>query len=326
MSNLESRSHLPPTHPTTYTKSLRDEITPEPLYMSRRLFIAGLGALSATAFLSACTPFSASNMTSQDGDETIPGNSNNLTNDLTPYDDIANYNNFYEFTYGKEGIAELAENFQTSPWTVSVGGLVDNPGDYSIEDLIKKYPPEERIYRMRCVEAWSMVIPWTGFPLHKLLADVKPQPEARFVRFESFYDPAQMPGDKSLPFPYYEGLRLDEANHDLTILATGLYDKPLPRQDGAPIRLVVPWKYGFKSAKSIQRITLLSDMPSTFWADLSPNEYGFYANVNPNVDHPRWSQSTERRIGELKRRPTLMFNGYDEVASLYEGMDLRKFF
>ena len=326
MSNLESRSHLPPTHPTTYTKSLRDEITPEPLYMSRRLFIAGLGALSATAFLSACTPFSASNMTSQDRDETIPGNSNNLTNDLTPYDDIANYNNFYEFTYGKEGIAELAENFQTSPWTVSVGGLVDNPGDYSIEDLIKKYPPEERIYRMRCVEAWSMVIPWTGFPLHKLLADVKPQPEARFVRFESFYDPAQMPGDKSLPFPYYEGLRLDEANHDLTILATGLYDKPLPRQDGAPIRLVVPWKYGFKSAKSIQRITLLSDMPSTFWADLSPNEYGFYANVNPNVDHPRWSQSTERRIGELKRRPTLMFNGYDEVASLYEGMDLRKFF
>jgi sulfoxide reductase catalytic subunit YedY len=326
MSNLESRSHLPPTHPTTYTKSLRDEITPEPLYMSRRLFIAGLGALSATAFLSACTPFSASNMTSQDGDETIPGNSDNLTNDLTPYDDIANYNNFYEFSYGKEGIAELAENFQTSPWTVSVGGLVDNPGDYSIEDLIKKYPPEERIYRMRCVEAWSMVIPWTGFPLHKLLADVKPQPEARFVRFESFYDPAQMPGDKSLPFPYYEGLRLDEANHDLTILATGLYDKPLPRQDGAPIRLVVPWKYGFKSAKSIQRITLLPDMPSTFWADLSPNEYGFYANVNPNVDHPRWSQSTERRIGELKRRPTLMFNGYDEVASLYEGMDLRKFF
>ena len=329
MSTLESRSHLPPTHSIKSTESLKDEITPEPLYMSRRLFIAGLGVISATAFLSACTPFnrgSTSNTTSPDGDETIPGSSDDITNDLTSYDDIVNYNNFYEFTYSKEGIGKLAKNFQTSPWTVSVGGLVDNPGDYSVDELIEKYVPEERIYRMRCVEAWSMVIPWIGFPLHKLLADSKPRTEARFVKFESYYDPEQMPGDKSLPFPYYEGLRLDEANHDLTILATGLYDKPLPPQDGAPIRLIVPWKYGFKSAKSITRINLVTDMPSTFWSDLSSREYGFYANVNPNVDHPRWSQSTERRIGELKRRPTLMFNGYDEVAPLYEGMDLKKFF
>ncbi|UCD09508.1 MAG: protein-methionine-sulfoxide reductase catalytic subunit MsrP [Dehalococcoidales bacterium] len=329
MTQPEKRSHLPNAPGSDYyPESLRDEITPEYLFMSRRKFISGIGAVAATAFLAACTPLnqdtSSTNTTGNTSDtasETISASSDTLT----PFDDIINYNNFYEFTYEKELVAELARNFVTNPWSVNIGGLVDNPGSYSIEKLIELYTPEERIYRMRCVEGWSMVIPWIGFPLNKLLTDARPQPEAKFVRFESFYDPEQMPGDKSLPFPYYEGLRLDEANHDLTILATGLYDKLLPPQEGAPIRLVVPWKYGFKSAKSITRIDLVAEMPSTFWVDLSPFEYGFYANVNPEVHHPRWSQSTERRIGELKRRPTLLFNGYDEVASLYEGMDLRRF-
>ncbi len=334
MSRSESRSHLDPlSHPEKFSRSYPDTVTPEHIYFSRRKFIAGMGVIAATAFLAACNPqgikFSSEtlNNTGSNGTPvTPPDTATELDEEPTALNDIISYNNFYEFSYSKEGVAVIAKDFTTSPWTVTVGGLVENPGSFSVEELLSKYPPEERIYRMRCVEAWSMVIPWLGFPLNKLLADVKPTPEAKFVKFESYYDPDEMPGDSSLPFPYFEGLRLDEANHDLTILATGLYGKPLPPQDGAPIRLVVPWKYGFKSAKSITHIDLVAEMPSTFWSTLSPHEYGFYANVNPNVNHPRWSQSTERRIGQFQRIPTLMFNGYEEVSSLYEGMDLKKFF
>jgi len=330
MAHLERRSHLKRSS-TAYKldKLPEDKITPEHLYISRRKFIAGVGAVAATAFLAACTrqiPDTPTTTPAFCDNARAAGTNDELGDELTPCNDVTNYNNFYEFSYGKEDVASLSRNFKTSPWMVTVGGLVNKPGSFSIDELVEKYRPEERIYRMRCVEGWSMVIPWIGFPMGKLLQNVQPKPEAKFVRFESLYDPEQMPGDRSLPFPYFEGLRLDEAMHDLTILATGLYGKPLPPQDGAPIRLVVPWKYGFKSAKSILNIELTAEMPSTFWSTLTPSEYGFYANVNPNVDHPRWSQSSERRIGEIQRRPTLMFNGYDQVAPLYEGMDLAKFY
>lgn len=320
-----SSSELPPISGQTDGVP-GDRITPEPLYVSRRKFVAGMGIVAASSFLAACGRQVPGSSPSFCDGATATVTSDELGANLTSCSDITNYNNFYEFTYGKESVARLAQNFKTSPWTVSVGGLVDNPVSLSVQEIAQKYRPEERVYRMRCVEAWSMVIPWLGFSLSKLLDDVQPKPEAKFVRFTSFYDSTQMPGDQSLPFPYFEGLRLDEAMHDLTILATGIYGKPLPPQDGAPIRLVVPWKYGFKSAKSIVSIDLTSGMPPTFWSTLSPDEYGFYANVNPNVDHPRWSQFSERRIGEFRRRDTLMYNGYDQVSSLYEGMDLRKFF
>jgi sulfoxide reductase catalytic subunit YedY len=251
-----------------------------------------------------------------------------LGNELTPYSTITSYNNYYEFSMSKTAVADLAEDFKTSPWGVEVGGLVHEPRTFTMEDLLK-FEQEERIYRLRCVEAWSMVIPWNGFPLWKLLDLVEPTSEAKYVRFETLYDPNQMPGQKSgvLDWPYVEGLRLDEARHDLTILATGLYGKELTPRNGAPIRLVVPWKYGFKSIKSIVKIDLVAEMPISSWMAAAPNEYGFYANVNPNVPHPRWSQATERRIGEIGRRETLLFNGYgEEVAHLYAGMDLRKFF
>jgi sulfoxide reductase catalytic subunit YedY len=247
---------------------------------------------------------------------------------LTSDQAINNYNNFYEFTFSKEGVAQLAQGFETRPWSVEVGGLVTNPRTFDLADLLA-YPQEERIYRMRCVEGWSMVIPWIGFPLAKLLEEVGPTGEAQYVRFETLYDPEQMPNQRAgtFPWPYVEGLRLDEAMHDLTILAMGFYGKPLTPQTGAPIRLVVPWKYGFKSIKSIVKIDLVAEMPETTWVNLAPHEYGFYANVNPNVSHPRWSQATERRIGESGRRKTLIFNGYEEeVASLYEGMDLTVWF
>jgi sulfoxide reductase catalytic subunit YedY len=240
--------------------------------------------------------------------------------------DITHYNNFYEFSEDKQAVSVLAEKFTTHPWKVEVSGLVRHPQEFAIEDLIKKYPQEERIYRLRCVEAWSMVIPWNGFPLSKLLQEVQPTSDAKFVRFETVMRPEEMPGQKSgffYPWPYEEGLRLDEAMHDLTILATGIYGEDLPAADGAPIRLVVPWKYGFKSIKSIVKIELVAERPATFWNNLSGYEYGFYSNVNPKRPHPRWSQASERRIGEVSRRPTLMFNGYaDQVASLYDGMDL----
>ena len=293
------------------------EITPEHLYFSRRRFIAGAGALMASAlFLGACGV--------RDDFAGAPDD-----DDLTSYRDISNYNNYYEFTTSKEGVAGLARDFRMSPWTVAVGGLVNKPGTFDLVDMLQEFPQEERVYRLRCVEAWSMVVPWQGFSLAELLRAVEPMPEATYVRFETLYDPEQMPGQRSGPYewPYVEGLRLDEAMHDLTILATGIYDKPLLPQNGGPVRLVVPWKYGFKNIKSIVKIDLVEEMPTSLWMRSAPKEYGFYANVNPDVPHPRWAQSSERRIGEFRRRRTMPFNGYsEEVSHLYQGMDLRTFF
>jgi sulfoxide reductase catalytic subunit YedY len=304
------------------------EITPKHLYLSRRQFLKGatLGAatLAGSALLASCRPTPPSS----EG-ETPPGevgaSTDELGDSLTEYRYVVGYNNFYEFTTDKESVAPKAANFVTSPWQVTVGGLVNNPKTYDLDDL-GRFDQEERIYRLRCVEGWSMVIPWIGFPLSALLAEVEPKASAKYVRFETLYDPEQMPGQKSpwYTWPYVEGLRLDEAMHDLTILATGLYGEDLPPQNGAPVRLVVPWKYGFKNIKSIVKIDLVEEMPISLWMRASPREYGFYSNVNPEVPHPRWSQATERRIGELGRRDTLMFNGYaDQVAALYEGMDLQ---
>lgn len=247
-----------------------------------------------------------------------------VTDQLTPLEAITNYNNFYEFDTSKGGVAVEAKNFVTRPWQVSVGGLVNKPSVFDIDELLK-FPLEQRIYRLRCVEGWSMVIPWIGFPLSNLLERVEPTNQARYVAFQTLFDPNRMPNQRTgvLDWPYVEGLRLDEAMHPLTIMATGLYDEVLPPQDGAPIRLVVPWKYGFKSIKSVVKITLVADQPPTTWNIAAPEEYGFYSNVNPNVPHPRWSQATERRIGEYGRRNTLLFNGYGEqVAQLYKGLDL----
>jgi len=312
------------------------EITPEHLYHSRRRFLKGIGALATSALvLGGCgreeLP-ATDELPSPPADApplpTVSASTDELEDALTSYEAINSYNNYYEFSLGKEEVAGLARDFKTSPWAVKVGGLVDNPKTYALDDLYA-FTQQERIYRMRCVEAWSMVIPWVGFPLAELLQEVGPTSEARYVRFETLYDTAQMPGqnNRSFPWPYVEGLRLDEALHDLTILATGIYGQPLLPQTGAPIRLVVPWKYGFKSIKSIVKIDLVADMPTSLWMEQSPKEYGFFANVNPNVPHPRWSQSTERRIGETGRRPTLLFNGYEEeVAHLYEGMDLAVWF
>ncbi len=242
---------------------------------------------------------------------------------------ILNYNNFYEFSTQKEAVAAAAANFKTDGWKIVIDGLVQKPMTISIDDLHAISPPQERVYRMRCVEAWSMVIPWVGVPLAHLLEAVVPMANAKYVAFETLLDPMRMPGQKTsvLEWPYIEGLRMDEAMHPLTLLATGIYGKAMPPQDGAPVRLVTPWKYGFKGIKSIVRMTLVSDQPTTSWGRFAPNEYGFYANVNPHVDHPRWSQATEQRIGESGRRKTLMFNGYDpQVADLYAAMDLRKYY
>jgi sulfoxide reductase catalytic subunit YedY len=244
---------------------------------------------------------------------------------MTPLESIAHYNNFYEFSTDKDGVAPLAAGFKTDGWKVTVDGLVQKPRTFDLADLLRLSPPEERVYRMRCVEAWSMVIPWAGFSLSKLLDEVQPLGSAKFVAFQTLFDPTRMPGQKTgvLKWPYVEGLRLDEAMHPLTLLASGLYGRELPPQDGAPIRLVVPWKYGFKGIKSIVKISLVAEQPPTTWNSIGPSEYGFYANVNPDVDHPRWSQATEQRIGEIGRRQTLPFNGYaDHVASLYTGMNL----
>jgi methionine sulfoxide reductase catalytic subunit len=244
-------------------------------------------------------------------------------------DDITHYNNFYEFSTDKGSVADAAAGFVTQPWSVSVGGLVAKPKIFDLDDLLGIAPPEERVYRMRCVEGWSMVIPWDGFSLSKLLDRVQPLSSAKYVAFQTLLDPSRMPNQQTgvLDWPYVEGLRMDEAMHPLTILASGIYGRELPPQDGAPVRLVVPWKYGFKGIKSIVKITLVADQPPTTWNITAPDEYGFYSNVNPQVDHPRWSQATEQRIGELERRPTLMFNGYaDQVGQIYSGMDLRKFF
>ena len=302
------------------------EITPESLYLSRRTFLKSLGILSAGALVAAACGSSTGEAQTSPTNLKVSATTDELGDPLNAYDAITHYNNYYEFSTDKRQVANLVGDFKTSPWDVVVGGLVNKPQTFGLEDLLKKFPQEERVYRLRCVEAWSMVIPWNGFPLSKLLQAVEPSSEARFVRFLSVFRPDQMPGQNSrfYPWPYEEGLRLDEAMNDLVILATGLYGKALPAQDGAPIRLVVPWKYGFKSIKSIVKIELVAEQPKTMWSTISPDEYGFYANVNPNVPHPRWSQASERRIGEPSRRKTLMFNGYaEQVAHLYDGLDLK---
>ena len=307
------------------------EITPEKHYLDRRAFIAAAGAIGAGA-IAASSGFPTVAAAQQPQEPQAVGKPYGLQRDdkPTPWEDVTTYNNFYEFTMDKNGVASLARDFKTAPWTLDVGGLVSKPRTFTIEELSGLLPDEERIYRLRCVEAWSMVIPWLGFPLRKLLEMVEPKPEAKYVRFEALLDPEQMPGQRDptgFPWPYAEGLRLDEAKHDLTLLSTGLYGKRLLPQNGAPLRLVVPWKYGFKSIKSIVRIQLVAERPVSFWMASGPDEYGFYANVNPDVSHPRWSQKSERRIGESGRRDTLVFNGYEkEVAGLYAGMDLRKDF
>jgi sulfoxide reductase catalytic subunit YedY len=307
------------------------EITPYSQYLSRRDFLKAAGIVTGTALLAACAPKIADTIVA--GTPQAPVVTAGLTDELgepaNTFQDISNYNNYYEFTTDKEGVAALSQKFTPAPWTVEVYGLVNKPTTFGMEDLLSKFTQEERIYRLRCVEAWSMVIPWTGFTLASLLKEVDPTADAKYLRFESVFRPEEMPGQKSpfYPWPYQEGLRLDEAMNDLTLLATGLYGQPMPNANGAPIRLVVPWKYGFKSIKAITKIEVTDKQPETLWHSAAPNEYGFYSNVNPNRPHPRWSQATERRIGELGRRPTLMFNGYGEqVASLYAGMDLIKNF
>lgn len=310
------------------------EITPEHIYLSRRKFMVGIGALAASSLVSACsvkgfpTPPPAITPTreAEAAATQVGSTTDELGDPLTSMEAITNYNNFYEFSLDKQEVAARAREFRVSPWTVEVGGLVHKPKTFDVDDLLARFSHEERIYRLRCVEGWSMVIPWQGFRLAELLKEVEPMSEARYVRFETLYDPEQMPGQRSkwYNWPYVEGLRLDEAMHDLTLLATGLYGKSLLPQNGAPLRLAVPWKYGFKSIKSIVKIDLVEDMPVSLWMAAAPNEYGFYANVNPDVPHPRWSQASERRIGESGRRRTLPFNGYaEEVAQLYEGMDLK---
>lgn len=303
---------------------LSSEITPPEIYRERRRFMQGMGALAMGAALGAVSEAEAGARLAG-----VRASAYTLNDAKTPYKDITTYNNYYEFGTGKSDPAENAGSLRTRPWTVAVEGAVRKPQQYDIDTLLKLAPLEERVYRMRCVEGWSMVIPWVGFPLRELIRRVEPTGNAKYVEFVTLHDPRQMPGQRSrvLDWPYVEGLRLDEAMHPLTILAVGLYGEVLPNQNGAPIRLVVPWKYGFKSAKSIVRIRFVEKQPLTAWMAAAPQEYGFYSNVNPNVDHPRWSQAKERRIGEFFKRDTLMFNGYgDQVARLYRGMDLKKFF
>ena len=340
------------------TKISPSEITPEHVYLNRRKFMVGAGSLAAGALaLAACgrptSSTSGSTGSSQAGDAAaqpasvatldpaiLPAalshanpyastDKDELDNPLNKFDEITNYNNYYEFSTNKEAVAQEAKNFTSYPWQVEVSGLVGKPTVFDLDDIYKKFVQEERIYRLRCVEAWSMVIPWVGFPVAALLKAVEPKAEAKYVRFVSVLRPEEMPGQTfpMLDWPYQEGLRIDEAMNPLAIFATGMYGKPLTNQQGAPFRLVVPWKYGFKSIKAIDKIELTDSIPEATWMASAPNEYGFYANVNPNVDHPRWSQATERRIGEFGRRPTLMFNGYEEeVAALYAGMDLARSF
>ena len=301
------------------------EITPYSQYLSRRDFLKAAGVLFGSTIVGACTPKSENTTPETPAIETSLGKTDEYGDPLTSFEDVTNYNNYYEFSENKEAVVPLSKNFRTSPWAVEIYGLVNNPKTYAVEDILGKFTQEERIYRLRCVEGWSMVIPWTGFPLAKILNEVEPTSDAKYVRFESVYRPKEMKGQGSqfYPWPYNEGLRLDEAMHELTILATGLYGEPMPNQNGAPIRLVVPWKYGFKSIKALVKIELTGERPQTFWNTTAPLEYGFYSNVNPERPHPRWSQATERRIGELNRRPTLLFNGYaEQVARLYPDADM----
>lgn len=301
------------------------EITPKETYLSRRDFIKAAGVVAGSMALAACAPDLADATSESPAVDAGPAKTDELGDSANTFDEITNYNNYYEFSTNKEAVASLAEGFTTAPWTVEVGGLVNKPKTFGVEDLLSMFPQEERVYRLRCVEAWSMVIPWNGFTLASLLKIVEPTSAAKYVRFETVYRPEEMKGQGSpfYPWPYQEGLRLDEAMNDLTLLATGMYGETMLAQNGAPIRLVVPWKYGFKSIKSIVKIELVTEKPNTLWNTVATDEYGFYANVNPAVDHPRWSQASERRIGEISRRATLPFNGYGEqVASLYDGMDL----
>ena len=288
------------------------DITDEAAYWNRRDFLRALGlGTGALAVGMAPTRLHA---TAQGDDK------------LTPFEDVAGYNNFYEFGTGKDDPARNARDFRTRPWAVKIEGEIGKPGTYDIDALVRRHPPVERVYRHRCVEAWSMVVPWLGFPLRDLIAAVEPTSRARYVEFTTLHDPARMPGQRRgiLEWPYVEGLRMDEAMHPLTLMVTGLYGRTLPNQNGAPLRLIVPWKYGFKGGKSLVRIRFMESRPLTTWNLAAPDEYGFYANVNPEVDHPRWSQARERRIGELFRRKTLPFNGYgSQVAQLYRGMDLK---
>jgi sulfoxide reductase catalytic subunit YedY len=308
------------------------EITPKKLYWNRRQFLAG-AAIAGTAavagervrqLISPGMTASAAN-TKIDGIQKSPFST---TETITPYKDVTNYNNYYEFSTDKYEPAGLAKDLRTRPWAVEVDGLVKNKQTLDVDTIIKMAAPEERIYRHRCVEGWSIVVPWVGFSLSVLINKVEPLGSAKFVEFTSLVDPKQMPGVRSrvLNWPYIEGLRMDEAMHPLALLCFGMYGEVLPNQDGAPLRVVVPWKYGFKSAKAIVRIRFTDKQPINSWQEAAPNEYGFYSNVNPHVDHPRWSQAKERRLGEFFKRPTLMFNGYDQVASLYSGMDLKKNF
>jgi len=308
------------------------EITSKILYLDRRKFLTGMamaGAASAAGaglreVLSPRERVLAG--TKIDGIQKSPFST---TEAATPYKDVTHYNNYYEFSTEKDGPAELAQNFRTRPWKVKIEGDVAKKQEFDADTIIKMATPEERIYRHRCVEGWSMVVPWVGFSLNELIRRVNPTSKAKFVEFTTILDPSQMPGQRTrvLDWPYVEGLRMDEAMHPLTLLCFGMYGEQLPNQDGAPIRIVIPWKYGFKSAKAIVKIRFTEKQPVNTWNISAPQEYGFYSNVNPNVDHPRWSQAKERRLGEFTKRPTLMFNGYgDQVASLYSGMDLKKNF
>lgn len=306
------------------------DITPYERYLSRRTLLAGGLVLAATQAIGGCSRRafgqSAADLTY------VRNAALSVTEPPTPYKDITTYNNYYEFGTDKSDPSENAQAFRTRPWNVSIGGEAEVTGTFSLEDILKPHPLEERVYRMRCVEAWSMVVPWVGFPLGDLLKRFKPTSKAKFVEFKTLYDPKQMPGQRVpvLEWPYVEGLRMDEAMHPLTLMTVGLYGKVLPNQDGAPLRLIIPWKYGFKGIKAIVSIKFVERAPRTTWEAAASNEYGFFANVNPAVDHPRWSQATERLIGAGpfgRRQPTLPFNGYAaQVANLYTGMDLRKFF
>jgi methionine sulfoxide reductase catalytic subunit len=307
------------------------DVTPKSVYLNRRKFlqamgIASVGALAGKSLLDLISPARSAYATSKL--DTIKGPFS-TDEKVTPFNDVTHYNNFYEFGTDKGDPARYSQNFRTSPWTVSVEGEVGKPRKFSLDEILKLAPLEERIYRHRCVEAWSIVVPWIGFSFNTLIKLVEPTPKAKYVAFESFYDIKQMPESRGtgLNYPYVEGLRLDEAMNPLTLLSVGMYGETLPNQDGAPVRMVIPWKYGFKSIKSIVKVKFVKGEPPTTWSMMAPNEYGFYSNVNPNVDHPRWSQAKERRLGEIFKRNTLMFNGYsDQVASLYAGMNLKKYY
>ena len=322
------------------------EITPYRVYLNRRHFIGRSAKAAAAAalmpgLLSACDENAQARPATGRGESARAGTNrldqerdwasvrSELDESLTPYEDVTGYNNFYEFGTGKEDPARYAGSLVTRPWSVEVAGEVERPAVYDLDDLLAPHTAEERVYRLRCVEAWSMVIPWTGIPLADVIRRLEPTSKARYVEFTTLLDPEQMPGQRRrvLDWPYVEGLRMDEAMHPLTLLATGVYGRDLPNQNGAPLRLVVPWKYGFKSIKSIVKIRFVEDMPGTSWAVSAPREYGFFANVNPEVDHPRWSQARERRLGEFRRRPTIAFNGYaEQVGDLYAGMDLTRWY